>query len=70
MAWFGTISPSDEALAAHEAAVESKEQALQDLAVADEKLQESLPVIQAIKAHNAKNHYDEFLKSLTEQLTQ
>lgn len=65
MAWFGERSPSDEARAAHDAAEESRQQALSDLASADEKLQESLPIIEAIRSHNERNHYDEFLRQLT-----
>lgn len=70
MPWFGkkSVTPSDEAQAAHDSAKESEKQAKLDLEKAKDKLKESLPVIRAIKAHNDENHYDEFLKKLSEEM--
>jgi hypothetical protein len=70
MVWFGTkkaaSASSLEAQMAKDSSERSKEQALEDLAKSEEKLQESLPVIEALRDHNERNHYDEWLRSLTQ----
>lgn len=68
MVWFNgnKKSPSTEAQMAQAAAVQSREQAREDLARSEEKLQECLPVIEALRAHNEENHYDDWLRSLAD----
>lgn len=69
MAWLNrksSVLPSVEAQMAKESAEESRAQALEDLARSKERLQESRPTIEALQAHNEKNHYDEWLRSLVE----
>lgn len=65
MAWFKS-TPSDEALEAVASSNASRKRALSDLEKAKGKLEESRPVISAIREHNEANHYDDFLRSLTQ----
>ena len=64
-----STSPSVEAQMAKESAMQSREQAREDLARSEEKLQECLPVIAALRAHNEQNHYDDWRLSLTEEVS-
>lgn len=55
-------TPSPEVRAAMEAAERSAEQAREDRAEQDRELQESLPLIEALRQRNEANHYDRMLE--------
>lgn len=57
-------TPSPESIAARKDAEVSARRAEADLARAERKADESIPLAEALQAHNDANHYDAWIESL------
>lgn len=57
-------TPSPESIAARKAAEASARRAEEDLARAEQKANETRPLIESLQAHNEANHYDAWIESL------